>query len=342
KSFDNDSSVVLERNPYYWCVMPNGDQLPYLDEVRITLVSDAQAGLLRVQQGSVDYCHGPFNQIALTDVEGLRNSTEQAGTEVLLWDGGDGVGSIFFFNYDYVDDDVRALIREPKFRQAISHAFDREPVRKAVYYNTGELTTGTHGTKSTEFHVDEAGQQLYQQWRDAYVQHDPDRAKQLLDELGVKDVDGDGWRELPNGKKLELRVEFAANMSQEHVTKDNQLVADLKAVGLKLTRVPIAPQSYGDQWKTGTLMAHTNWGIANVGISFIQPMWLVPVEPDRWAPLEGRWYQLRGTGTNEKELDVSPWERHPPRMEPEPDGPVARLWELYDRGKVETDELKRF
>src|SRR5690606_30574975 len=44
----------------------------------------------------------------------------------------------------------------------------------------------------------------------------------------------------------------------------------------------------------------------------------------------------------EKELDVSPWERHPPRMEPEPDGPVARLWELYDRGKVETDELKRF
>jgi peptide/nickel transport system substrate-binding protein len=342
KSFDSDSSVVLERNPYYWAVMPNGDQLPYLDELRFTLNTEAQTGLLKVQQGAVDYCHGPFNQIALTDVETLRGSTEQAGTEILLWDGGDGTGSIFFFNYDYVDDEVRALIREPKFRQAVSFAFNRDAVRKSVYFNTGEPTTGTHGTKATEFHINDTGKQLYRNWRDAYVAYDPDKAKQLLDELGVKDANGDGMRELPNGKKLQLYVEYAADMSEEHVTKDNQLVADLKAVGLSMTRTPIPPQSYLDRWKTGTLMGHTNWGIANVGISFIQPMWLVPVEPERWAPLEGQWYQLRGTGENDKEKDLDPWKRHPPRMEPEPGGPVARLWELYDRGKIESDEMKRF
>ncbi|NYE69671.1 ABC-type transport system substrate-binding protein [Microlunatus parietis] len=82
KTFDNNSGVVLERNPYYWCVMPNGDQLPYLDEIRFTLISDPQAGLLQVQQGSVDYCHGPFNQIALTDVETLRSGATEAGAEV--------------------------------------------------------------------------------------------------------------------------------------------------------------------------------------------------------------------------------------------------------------------
>ena len=65
KSFDNTKGVVLERNPYYWCVMPNGDQLPYLDEIQINVVTDAEAGKLQVQQGSVDYCHGPFNQITL-------------------------------------------------------------------------------------------------------------------------------------------------------------------------------------------------------------------------------------------------------------------------------------
>ena len=35
-----------------------------------------------------------------------------------MWDSGSGTGSIFFFNYDYIDEKMRTLIREPKFRQA--------------------------------------------------------------------------------------------------------------------------------------------------------------------------------------------------------------------------------
>ncbi|QDP98430.1 ABC transporter substrate-binding protein [Microlunatus elymi] len=342
KSFNSDKGVVLERNPYYWAVMPNGDQLPYIDEVQFTVFSDPEAGKLQLQQGSVDYCHGPFNQITLQDVQGLRDSADKAGTEVILWDSGSGTGSIFFFNYDYIDDDLRALIREPKFRQAISYAFDRDAVQKSVYFNTGEKTTGTHGTKAAEFLVNDTGKKLYQQWRDAYVAHDPEKAKQLLDELGVKDTDGDGMRELPSGKKLKLRIDYSADQSPEHTAKDNQLVADLKAVGLEMTRNPVPPQAFNDQWMTGKLMAHSNWEISNVGISLIQPMWLVPIEYTRWAPLEGQWYQQLGTGTNDKETDVDPWKRHPPRMEAEKDGPVAKLWDLYNRARVEPDKQRQY
>ena len=341
KSFDNNKGVVLERNPYYWCVMPNGDQLPYLDEIQISVTSDAEAGKLQVHQGSVDYCHGPFNQIALNDVQGLRDSAEAADTEVVLWDSGSGTGSIFFFNYDYIDENVRKLIREPKFRQAISFAFDRDAVQNAVYFKSGEKTTGTHGTKAVEFNINEEGKALYQQWRDAYVAHDPDKAKQILDELGLEDADGDGIRELPNGEKLELRLDYQADESEEHKAKDNQLVADLEKVGLKMIMNPIPPQSYDDQWRSGKLMAHSNWEVANVGISLIQPMWLVPIEGSRWAPLEGTWYTQLGTDTNEKETDVDPFERHPPRMEPEPDGPIQKLWDLYDQARVEPDETKQ-
>jgi peptide/nickel transport system substrate-binding protein len=309
--------------------------------MQITVVTDAEAGKLQVQQGAVDYCHGPFNQITLNDVQGLRDSAEDAGTEIFLWDSGSGTGSIFFFNYDYVDDEIREIIREPKFRQAISHAFNREAVQKSVYFNTGEQTTGTQSPKSSEFFVNETGEQLYQQWRDAFVEHNPDKAKQLLDELGVKDTDGDGIRELPNGKALELRLDYSADQSSEHTSKDNQLVADLKAVGLKMTRNPVPPQAFDDQWKTGTLMAHTNWEIANTGMSLVEPQWLLPIEYTRWAPLQGQWYQSQGTGTNDTELDLDPWKRRPPRMQPEKDGPVAKLWELYDRSKVEPDEMKR-
>jgi peptide/nickel transport system substrate-binding protein len=263
KSFDNTKSLVLERNPYYYVVMPNGDQLPYVDEIQISVVSDPEAGKLQVQQGSVDYCHGGFNSITLNDVQGLRDSTERAKTEVILWDSGSGTGSIFFFNYDYVDEDLRKLIREPKFRQAISHAFNREAVQKSVYFNTGEPTTGTLSPKAIEYTVNDTGKQAYASWRDSYVKYDPAKAKSLLDELGVKDSNGDGLRELPNGKKLSLRIDIQADASVEHKTKDNQLISDLKAVGIEMKSNPIAPQAFDDKWKSGTLMCHSNWEVGD-------------------------------------------------------------------------------
>jgi peptide/nickel transport system substrate-binding protein len=342
KSFDDNKGVVLERNPYYYAVMPNGDQLPYIDEIQISVISNVESGKLQVQQGSVDYCHGPFNQILLGDVQGLRDSADKSDTQVILWDTGSGTASIFFFNYDYIDDEIRALIREPKFRQAISHAFNRAAVQKSVYFNTGERTTGTHSPKALEFQINQEGKQLYQQWRDAYVEYNPDKAKQLLDELGVKDKNGDGMRELPSGKKLAMRLDYAADQSAEHTAKDNQLVADLKAVGLQMTRNPIPPQAFDSEWESGKLMAHTNWEVANVGISLIQPFWLVPVEYTRWSPLQGQWYALQGTGTNDKETNVNPWKRHPPRIEAEKGGPIAKLWDIYNQSKVETDGMKRF
>jgi peptide/nickel transport system substrate-binding protein len=341
KSFDNNKGVVLERNPYYWAVMSNGDQLPYIDEIQISVVTDAEAGKLQIQQGTVDYCHGPFNQITLNDVQGLRDSADKAGTEILLWDSGSGTGSVFFFNYDYVDEEIRNLIREPKFRQAISHAFNRDALLKSVYFNAGEKTTGTMSPKSIEYSINDTGKQSYSSWRDSYVNYDPALAKRMLDELGLTDTDGDGMRELPGGKKLTLRLDYQADESIEHKAKDNQLVADLKAVGLEMQLNPVPPQAFDDQWATGKLMAHSNWEVSDGPNQLVNPTWLIPTEVTRWSPLQGQWYAMLGTKTNETELDVDPWRRHPPRMEPTDDGPVRRLWELYDQSKVEMDEMKR-
>lgn len=341
KSFDNTKGLVLERNPYYWCVMPNGDQLPYVDEVEVTVNSDAEAGKLQVQQGAIDWCHGNQNRITLNDVQGFRDSAERAGTEVFFWDSGSGTGSIFFFNYDYPDEEIRTLIREPKFRQAISHAFNREAVRSAVYFNTGELTTGTLSPKAIEYSINDTGKQAYAEWRDSYAEYNPDKAKQILDELGVKDTNGDGVRELPSGKKLTLRLDYQADEGQDHRAKDNQLVADLKEVGLNMAQNPVAPQTYEDVWKTGKLMSHSNWEVGDGPNHLVYPQWLVPLEGTRWAPLQGQWYELRGTQSEGTEQDVDPWERTPPRMEPEAGGPIEKLWDMYDQSKVEPDEMKR-
>ena len=340
KTFNSNKGVVLERNPYYWCVMPNGDQLPYIDEIQFSVVTDAEAGKLQIQQGSVDYCHGAFNSINLNDVQGLRDSAKKAETEVILWDSGSGTGSMLFFNYDYYDDEIRKIIREPKFRQAVSYAFNREALRKSVYFNTGEATTGTMSPKAKEYRVNDEGKKMYARWRDSYVEHNPEKAKQLLDEIGLKEG-SDGIRTLPNGKPLKLRLDYQADESTEHLTKDKQLVSDLKAVGLHMPMNPVTPQSFGDSWAAGKLMTHSDWEASDGSNHLVYPPWLVPIESARWAPLEGQWYTLLGTKTNATETDMSPWKRHPPRMEPEDDGPIRKLWDLYDQSKVEPDETKR-
>jgi len=46
-------------------------------------------------------------------------------------------------------------------------------------------------------------------WLQYLAEYDPARANALLDEMGMKDIDGDGFRELLNGEKLVLNLQFA-------------------------------------------------------------------------------------------------------------------------------------
>jgi peptide/nickel transport system substrate-binding protein len=341
KTFDNNKGVTLERNPYYWAVTKDGDQLPYIDEIVINNVQDAQVGKLQVQQGKIDYCQGYFTQIDLSDVSSLSQNKAKAGTDIVLWDSGSGTGSIFFLNLDYPDAKLRNLFREPKFRQAISLAVSRDVIQKSLYFQTGYPTTGTLSPKAIEYQVNSQGVKNFQAWRDSYVKQDVKKAKALLAELGLKDTNGDGFVEMPDGSKLTVRIDYSADISQTEAAKDNQLVQDAKAIGLRMTRNPVSPQSYADQWEAGQLMSHTNWEVGDGPNNLVYPQWLVPLENTRWAPLEGQYYAVRGTAAQHTEANVNPWKRKPPRLAPDTNGPIAQMWDLYDQSKIEPDFMKR-
>jgi peptide/nickel transport system substrate-binding protein len=341
KSLREGQSIVFERNPFYYAVTANGDQLPYLDQLNFTMVQDPEVGKLQAQQGKLDYVQGQFSDILLPDISTMKRAENQSNMDVILWDGGSGTSSMFFLNYDHKDENFRKLIREPKFRQALSLAVNREEIQKALYFNTGELTTGTLSPKAKEYLVDDEGKATYKQWRDSFVKYDPEAAKKLLDELGVVDKDGDGFREFPNGDALNVRLDHTADADQEHKSKNQFLVRDWKAIGIKATQNPVSPEAFSDEWKAGALTAHSSWEVGDGPNHLVYPQWLVPIEPERWAPLEGQMYNVRGTPAEKQQLDRAPFERTPPRMEPEEGGPIEKLWQLYDQSKVEPDEMAR-
>jgi peptide/nickel transport system substrate-binding protein len=46
--------VVVERNPYYWKVDPDGSQLPYIDRAVFDVIPENEAILQRALEGSID------------------------------------------------------------------------------------------------------------------------------------------------------------------------------------------------------------------------------------------------------------------------------------------------
>ena len=86
--------------------------------------------------------------------------------------------------------------------------------------------------KAIEYHVNDEGKQVYKQWRDSYVKYDPEKAKKMLDELGVVDKDGDGMREMPDGSKLSRPARLPRRRGHEHKKKNDLLERDWKAIGI--------------------------------------------------------------------------------------------------------------
>jgi peptide/nickel transport system substrate-binding protein len=344
ESYKEGQNVSWVRNPYYYAVTATGQQLPYIDKVNMSIVETFDVGKLKVQSGEIDYLHGAFYNTDLPDISVLRKNGDKANTEVYLWDGGSGTGSLFFMNYDHKDPKFRDLIRKKEFRQALSFAFNREEIKKAVYYETGEPTTGTLSPKAIEYLVNDEGKQVYKNWRDSYLKYDPAKAKQMLDALGLKDTNGDGFREFPDGSKLEITLDRPADASDEHKEKDSHLIADFKAVGIKASANPIAPESRADQWKAGRLTSTTAWEVGDGPNHLVYPQWLVPIESERYCPLEGKYYEVvKGNKAEEAKMKAisDPFKRTPPNMEPVAGGPIETIWKLYDQSRVEPDAMKR-
>lgn len=335
---------VWVRNPFYYMVDTDGRQLPYIDRIDEVKIEDGEAQKLQVMQGNIDFSQ--FNNFTLADVATLKGGEAKGGFETRYWDSGSGTGMNYFWNYDHPNDKKRALFRNSKFKQAMSYALDRKTIQKIVYFGTGWPSTGTMTPKSLEFNFNADAKKFYEWARDAYVAYDVAKAKALLDEIGVKDVNNDGFRELPDGSKLELRMDITGTMNKEAGDTFEIARKNWADVGLNVIANPMPSAAFTTQWNGGKGEMRTQWECTGTPEQLSWGDWLVPKEPTRWAPLCGNRLANVGTKNEDTELDKSPWDRNPPRWASTEagykDGPVAEITAIYDKAIVETDPVKRY
>ena len=185
---------ILTRNPYYWKVDTEGNQLPYIDRVERTLVADVEASTLKILAGEVDITNHWFLG-GIQDYSLLKRGEEKGNYRVEpCWGWIDVMGSVLF-NYSHKDPILKELFNDKSFRIALSVALNRDEVNEFILEGLGDLSNPTT-VPGPPFY----GERLFKN----YLQYDPELSNQLLDELGLAKRDGEGYRLRPDGERLSL------------------------------------------------------------------------------------------------------------------------------------------
>ena len=198
----------FERNAYYFKVDPKGNQLPYIDVVEAEQVSDNTVAVAKASNGQLDFAafYMPTQDIPL-----LKLGEQTAGTKVLVWRRLHGSDLAIQFNFNHANPRLRELYWDVRFRRALSIAINRDEMNQIIYFGRGVPRQVTVIPESDYF---EPG------FANAYTEFDPDTAREMLDAMGLRDIDGDGLREHADGSKLTLTIEFVNTETPKQISME--------------------------------------------------------------------------------------------------------------------------
>ena len=202
--------VRLVANPKYWGGKPKVDEVIFeLYTNPDTMAQDLKLGTL---DGCVDVPPAQFKPLGATPGITANKATSWTFIELAM------------NCYDSPDSKGNPVLKDQAFRQAVNWAMDRQTVVDIAYQGCATLGS-TLVVPYSKYHLEPPAGSAYT--------YDPAKANQILDAAGYKDVNGDGYRETKDGKKLVLRF-YATTDSTSNQTAGKFIVGWLKDVGIKL------------------------------------------------------------------------------------------------------------
>ena len=273
---------VFTRNPYYHRVDSDNNQLPYIDRV---IVNIADGNLIPAKAG-VGESDLQARYIAFSDYTFLKHSErQQQQIRVLLWDTTRGAHMALFPNLNVLDPVWRTLIREVRFRRALSLAVDRHEINQVIYFGLAQEGNDTIHEDSPLFE---------KRFRQEGATYDVAEANRLLDELGLEQRNARGFRLLPDGRPMNIIVETAGENTEQ--TDVLALIADTwKKIGVKLYTKPLQREVLRSRIFSGQTLMSVWSGLENGLVTAdMSPQELAPTRQHQlqWP----RWGQYAETG----------------------------------------------
>ncbi len=277
----NSQRYVLQRNPFYHRIDSEGRQLPYVDAIEMTV---AASGLIpaKANRGEVDL---QARGLDLSDAPVLRKGEVAGGYVTHLWTSGYASEIALYPNLNYNDPVWRDVLRDVRFRRALSMAISRKTLNKTLYFGLAR-PVGMTALPQSPFYSEANAQ--------AWAMHDADRANALLDEMGLA-RGADGIRKLPDGRKLEIIAETAGER-QEEIDALELITEMWREIGVDLMFRPLDRDILRNKVYAGESMMPV-WFGSNLGIPTAEaaPTEIAPVDQSVFSwPKWGQYYQTMG------------------------------------------------
>ena len=271
---------IFERNPYYWKIDTAGNQLPYIDRMAFNVVEGMEMAAFKAMSGEATLQGWG---LAVKDYTLFKDNEDTGDYRVLLWPTETGANVAFYVNQTCNDPEISQYLTNDKFRKALSLAINREEINELVFLGLGTPRQAAP-TSGSIFYKDAYGT--------AWADFDPERANQMLDEIGLSKKDSSGFRLMPNGKRLEILVEHTTQ--REEYADTCELVQEYwQNVGVKTNLKAQQVSVFRDRIFTGeTQIGIWNFGQADYPFA---PVFIAPhTKYTYWASKYGQWYESGG------------------------------------------------
>lgn len=243
----SDTKTTMVRNPYYFKVDELGRQMPYIDKAETYYVSDKEVQDNMIIAGQIDFANGDMSKMS------IYKENETNGYHTIVADYHGRLGNIYY-NFNYDDENWKGAIQDIRFRQALSLATNRQEILDTIFYGLGSLPD-----------------------TDGYADYDPDKANQLLDEMGLDQRDANGWRTYADGTPVSI-VFTANDRTPENEPVTEMLVTQLQEIGINATFKSVDTSLFSEQRSANQVQAfvermETYWWMGDAKFIYWCPLW---------------------------------------------------------------------
>lgn len=271
-----------ERNPYFWKVDVDGNQLPYIDTLRLEYSAATETTKIKLAQDEVDLLG--MHVVTMAEYPYYKDNAEK-GKYVI----GDYISSMgdrvtLFPQHTLAEDaGLTEIVRDPRWVQALSVAIDREEINQSLFFGTARMGAMSP-MPSSKYYKEEYGS--------AFAEYDPDKANALLDEMGLT-KGADGFRTRPDGTPLTYNIENAGIRVGPCVPKFCEMVVSYwREVGINATTKEIQDALYYERMRN----AQVHVGVWHADrctdmLLHIEPQWFIPTSDGGQGGCDAKWGQ---------------------------------------------------
>ena len=215
---------TLERNPYYYAIDSEGNQLPYIDRISMGLGENLEVINLRAVAGQYDLME---RHTALSKLPAFLEGRARGNYEVYLDPAGNGGDAVLHTNQAYEGDpEIARWLLTRDFRRALSLGIDRDQLNETFWLGLGTPGSAAPAESSPESPGPE--------WRRKWSVLDLPQANALLDRIGLGKKDGEGYRLRTDGKgRLRLELSTVAGAFLNFTQIAEMIKGQWKRIGIQ-------------------------------------------------------------------------------------------------------------